>query len=131
VPEENADANSGPTKQMQQPSAPMGRFALEFFEAEGGVFMEPKAGARGQVVVRLNKRHPWYTAYANPSSILEARNATNLLLMALAAIEIRVNDEKKDWLEDIRVHEVSRFLHKTTLAMDRILPKAAEQQDLP
>jgi hypothetical protein len=106
-----------------------GRFAIEFFEAEGGVFMQPRPGPNGRVEVWINRKHPWYEAYANPRSVLESRNATNLLLLALAASEIRASDEKQALLEDVRCDDITPFLRKTVRVLKAVLPQAGEEAD--
>lgn len=138
-PEAPADQETGDTDpQPQGPAAKdqprvdrpkPSRFAIEYFDAEGGVFMEPRPGENGQVVVRVNRQHPWHAAYANPTGILEARNAVNLLLFAWAATEIRVNDEKQAFMEDIRCTDLTPFLRLATRTMKNLLPRDEEQDD--
>lgn len=125
----------GPNDDQAQPRPKLvggvteGRFAIKFFEAEGGVFMEPRPGESARVEAWINKKHPWYDAYANPASVLEARNATNLLLLALAASEIRATDERQVWLEDLRCHEVSPFLRKSSRVLKSLLPQMDEEEE--
>lgn len=106
-----------------------GRFAIDYFEAEGGVFMEPRPGPNGQVIVRLNKKHPWYSAYATPRTVLEARNATNLLLFALGVAEIRASDEEQVWLESLRCDGMNSFLRKSSRILQSVLPPTGEEEE--
>jgi hypothetical protein len=106
-----------------------GRFAIKFFNAEGGVFMEPIPGINGQVIAKINRLHPWFDAYANPASILEARNACNLLLLSLASAEIRASDEEQAFLEGLRCDNITPFLRKAARLLKNIIPTSDEEKE--
>jgi hypothetical protein len=124
---DSSDAGDSPSPPTPMPRPP--RFKIEHFEAEGGVFMEPVSGINGQVIARVNRKHPWFDAYANPGTILEARNAVNLLLFALATAEIRADDEKQAFLEGLRCDEINPFLRKTVRLMKMMLPPKDEDDE--
>jgi hypothetical protein len=106
-----------------------GRFGIFFFEAEGGVFMDPRPGKSGRVEAWINRKHPWYESYANASTALEARNATNLLLLALAEAEIRATEEELPLIEGLRCDSINPFLRKSARILKSILPQAEEEAD--
>jgi hypothetical protein len=123
------------------------RFAIDpDFIAPGGVFMEPTVGNAGQIVVRLNRSHPWFKFYE--SAGLEGRSALNLLLIALAKAEIERQDDAVvddldgpsvepprprtsyyDVLTWLRESSVSPFLRDGSRVLGQTLPHGADGED--
>ena len=108
---------------------PKKRFMIEKFSDPNGPFMEPKAGADNSVIARVNTAHPWFSAYATPRSLTEARNATNLLLLALAATEVRASDDKQVWLEQVRRNDLTPFLRATSRLLKQFVPQDDEEEN--
>lgn len=117
------------TDETSEVSRPVRRFMIDKFSDQNGPFMEPVPGPNGQVIVRVNTAHPWYGSYANPSSLTEARNATNLLLFALGATEVRADEEKQIWLEAVRREDMTPFLRKAGRFLRQMVP-ADDQQEM-
>ncbi len=89
------------------------RFAIEFFESEGGVFYKPSLGNGAQRVAMINKSHPFYrvfyTAVAEIGNPI-ARQTVDLLLLTLANGELTATEEVAEMYEVQRESKWSQFL---------------------
>ncbi len=109
-------------------------YAITFFDAEGGVFYKPSLGDFGlQKVAMVNKAHPFfqtfYTEVAKTGSS-RARQALNLLLLALADAELRAEtDQIRDMYEHQRKHVWSPFLESGLKVLDRLQPSDEEEEE--
>jgi hypothetical protein len=89
------------------------RYAIEFFESEGGVFYMPTFGTGLQRVAKINKRHPFFELfYARLAALQDARprQVVDLLLLALAQAELKAEGVKRTTYEHEREREWSPFL---------------------
>lgn len=106
------------------------QFAIGFFESEGGVFLRPDLGNSLQRVALINTAHPFFkTVYTrlmdmdNPM----ARQAVDLLLIAMVKAELDANEETKIRLGNVREFEWSPFLKNAYTLLDEI--EAPDQDD--
>ncbi len=108
-------------------------FAIRFFDAPGGVFYRPSIGNGLQKIVEINTAHAFYKYFysglLDPSVPLESRLPVNLLLFALAVAELKADEEQRDFYEDQRPHEWSRFLG-TALKIAHKVTDAGEVDDI-
>jgi len=98
-------------------------YAIDFFESEGGVFYKPSFGNGYQKVAEINRKHPFYEIfYVNllQHADARARNAVDLLLLALADAELKSEDIKKDLYEHDREHHWSAFLKFGLRVLERL-----------
>lgn len=89
------------------------RYAIEFFESEGGVFYMPTFGSGLQRVAKINKRHPFFGLFYARLAALEdprPRQVVDLLLLALAQAELNAEGVKRTTYEHEREREWSPFL---------------------
>ncbi len=114
------------------------RYAIEFFDARGGVFYEPGYGNGLQRVARINKLHPFFEVfYARLAALPDplARQTVDLLLLSLADAELAAGgQEEGDEGEELRrMYETQResiwspFL-KTGLKKLQDLQPAVEEE---
>lgn len=101
-------------------------YRIEYFDRPGGAFYEPELGAYGQVIVRINRKHPFFHAvYGTLFSIeggLKAKEAIDLLLIALSKAEVTVEHElTKQLYETQRKETWSPFLEKSLKVLEQTL----------
>lgn len=86
-------------------------YRFEYFEDASGPFYRPEWGLSGQIVVWVNRKHPFYDAmYTAPMGKL-AQEALNLFLIALGKGELKATDATaKLWYEEQRTNVWSTFL---------------------
>lgn len=89
------------------------RYAIEFFESEGGVFYVPSFGTGLQRVARINKCHPFFQFFYGRLAALpdpRPRQVVDLMLLALAQAELKAEGVKRTTYEHEREREWSPFL---------------------
>ena len=86
-------------------------YRFEYFEDASGPFYRPEWGLSGQIVIWVNRKHPFYDAlYTAPMGTL-AQQALNLFLIALGKGELKATDTTaKLWYEQQRTNVWSTFL---------------------
>jgi hypothetical protein len=89
------------------------RYAIQFFESEGGVFYMPSFGSGLQRVAEINKRHPFFGLFYARLAALDdprPRQVVDLLLLALAQAELKAEGVKRTIYQHEREREWSPFL---------------------
>lgn len=106
-------ATADEAKKVIEEEARRKRYAIKFFESEGGAFYKPDFGNGLQRVVMVNKAHPFFDLlYARLAKLKDPRprQAVDLLLLALAQAELRSDGIKRTCYENEREREWSYFL---------------------
>ncbi len=113
-------------------------FKIEYFSAKGLPFLVPDIGSGYQKVARINEAHRFFTEFYAPLVSLDdggrARDAVDLLLLALVDAELKASDESADGLvpkthlEDVRTSCWSRFLE---IGLDILSKTGREDDDEP
>jgi len=88
------------------------RFRIQFFEADGGVFYRPSIGPNLIKIVEINRAHPFFKDFYSRLPMIEdrrARQAIDLLLIALAKAELEADDLAED--EGAKVPKASIYEH--------------------
>jgi hypothetical protein len=72
-------------------------YVVDFFDEPRGPFYRPEWQGAGQVVARINRSHPFFEGLYAPlmkqSAAADAKQALDLLLLALARAELNVTDD--------------------------------------
>jgi hypothetical protein len=108
------------------------RYAIKFFESEGGVFYKPDLGNGLQRIAMINKCHPFFKGfYASlvGSGNSKARQAVDLLLLALAKSELEGDDNLKRIYEHQRDAEWTPFLKVSLNILDQLQPVDLEERE--
>lgn len=90
-------------------------YVIDFYDEPRGPFYKPQWNAGTQIAVLVNRQHPFFQVLYAPLLGLangdEAKQAIDLLLIALARAELSVTDETASaWYEAQREREWSPFL---------------------
>ncbi len=90
-------------------------YVVDFYDEPRGPFYKPQWGGGGQIVVMINRQHPFFQAFYAPLLGLEgggqAKQALDVLLIALARAELGIEDETcAAWYEAQRERAWSTFL---------------------
>lgn len=90
-------------------------YVVDFYDEPRGPFYKPQWGSGGQIVVMINRQHPFFQAFYAPLLGLEgggqAKQALDVLLIALARAELGIEDETcAAWYEAQRERAWSTFL---------------------
>lgn len=121
-------------KKALEEEAKKHRYKVEFFENDYAPFFEPEYRL-GQMIVKINKKHPFYQALYAQVDGTAARDAVDLLLIALARAEITVDDEDMmQWYPAQRIGVWSPFLSdslRILTQMERQVEEEVEAEDLP
>lgn len=99
------------------------RYAVKFFEAEGGVFYKPDFGNGLQRVALVNKAHPFFDLlYARLAELDDPRprQTVDLLLLALAQAELKSEGMKRTVYENEREREWSGFLGNALKILEQL-----------
>jgi hypothetical protein len=101
-------------------------YKVEYFEDVRGAFYEPKWGVMGQVIVQINRKHPFFEAvYGTLFSIeggLKAKSAIDLFLIALAKAELETEIETTKLLYEVQRTEIwSPFLVKSLKILEQTM----------
>lgn len=90
-------------------------YKIEYFDEPNGAFFEPEWQPGNVVVAKVNRQHPFYSAFY--AALLKlpggnrARYALDLVLLALAKGELRIEDPvTKLWNENLRKTQWTPFL---------------------
>lgn len=108
-------------------------YRFEYFSAEHAPFFEP-LWLGGQIVIRLNERHPFYEVIykrlLETPATRKAKEGLDLLLIALAKAEVTADDdEMADWYEGQRKAQWTPFLEMALKQLDRQLDPSAEEAE--
>lgn len=90
------------------------RYGIGFFESEGGVFYKPDFGKNMKRMALINKAHPFFKSFYTELVTIrnpKARQAVDLLLMALAQAELFADARTKLMYQHQRQAEWSPFLN--------------------
>ena len=107
------------------------RYAIDFFESEGGVFYMPSFGTGLQRVAKINKLHPFFGLFYARLAGLEdprPRQVVDLLLLALAQAELKAEGVKKTTYENEREREWSPFLGNALKILEQLEYKLADDE---
>jgi hypothetical protein len=90
-------------------------YVIDFFDEGRGPFYKPQWANGGQIAVMINRQHPFFQAFYAPLLDLEgggqAKQALDVLLIALARAELGIEDETcAAWYEAQRERAWSTFL---------------------
>ncbi len=108
------------------------KYAIDFFDAPGGVFCEPSYGNGLQYVARVNKAHPFFKFFYGELINLpnpRPRQAMDLLLIALARSELKARDQVKTVLKFQRESEWSLFLKAGLDILDQVDARDYEEDE--
>lgn len=108
------------------------RYAIDFFESEGGVFYMPSFGTGLQRVAKINKRHPFFGLfYARLAALPDPRprQVVDLLLLALAQAELKAEGVKQTTYEHEREREWSPFLGNALKILEQMEHTLADDDD--
>ena len=109
-------------------------YRIEFFDDANGPFFVPAWDPGSVVVARVNRAHPFYTTLYGELVRLgasQARNAVDVLLLALARAELRTEDEvAKLWYEEQRKVEWSSFLGNALRVLSQTLRAGEAEEDV-
>jgi hypothetical protein len=89
------------------------KYAVKFFNSEGGVFYKPGFGNGLQRVAYINIDHPFFKVFyteISKSGSPRARQVVDLLLLALAKAELKTEGTQKLFYGNQREAEWSHFL---------------------
>jgi len=105
-------------------------YHIEYFDEERGPFYIPE-WVGTQVVVRINRKHPFFTVLYDSILSLEggalAKEAVDVLLISLARAELRVrNPETEEFYREQRENRWSPFLATALRTLDRRFPDLDE-----
>jgi hypothetical protein len=109
------------------------RYAIDFFESEGGVFYVPSFGTGLQRVAKVNKRHAFFELfYARLAALPDARprQVVDLLLLALAQAELKAEGVKRTTYEHEREQEWSPFLGNALKILEQMEYTLADDDDM-
>jgi histidine kinase/DNA gyrase B/HSP90-like ATPase len=104
-------------------------YVIDFFDGdERGAFFVPSWEVGNRIVVRINRNHAFYqTLYSDLLSMSggrRAKEAVDVLLIALGRSELTVDDERtKQWYEEQRTSQWSRFLAVALKSLASEMPK--------
>lgn len=106
-------------------------YKIDYFDNEYGPFFKPKWEGT-QIVVYINRQHPFFdTLYGSLLKLNgggQAKQAVDLLLIALARAELTVVDEDmRYWYETQREQVWSRFLNDAMKSLKRRLESTDEE----
>jgi hypothetical protein len=99
-------------------------YKIEYFDDPNGAFFEPEWQPGNVVVAKVNRLHPFYSAFYAALLNLEggnrARYALDLVLLALAKGELRIDDPvTKLWNENLRKKQWSPFLSNALKVLEQ------------
>mgnify|MGYP002623169714 FL=1 len=110
------------------------RYAIGFFEAEGGVFYKPDLGNGLQRVALINKLHPFYQVFYTRLAIIQdqfARQAVDLLLLALADAELAAEDEELAAMYETQRESVwTPFLKVGLKKLEQLEPYESDEESV-
>lgn len=110
-------------------------YKLDYFEDASAPFYEPVWGAANQIVIRVNRAHPFYqTLYGELLNLVGgvmAKEAVDVLLIALGKAELTTDDETtKLWYENQRKAVWSPFLaNALKILAQTVRPTNVEEGD--
>jgi hypothetical protein len=108
------------------------RYAIEFFDSEGGVFYMPSFGTGMQRVAKINRRHPFFELFYGRLAALQdprPRQVVDLLLLALAQAELRADGLKRTTYEHEREREWSPFLGNALKILEQMEHTLADDDE--
>jgi hypothetical protein len=110
------------------------RYKIDYFDDSNGPFYEPRWELGDQVVVRINRQHPFYeTLYGELLRLpggLRAKESVDVLLIALAKAELIIEDEiAKLWYLEQRRGVWSPFLSNALKVLVQTLQGLEEEEE--
>lgn len=108
------------------------KYAIKFFESDGGVFYKPDFGNGLQRIAMINKLHPFFTAFysqLNGTGNSKARQVVELLLLALAKAELEGSVAMRQTYEGQREAEWSPFLKIGLSILEQMQPGDPEERE--
>ena len=109
------------------------KYRIAYIEDEHGPFYTPDWEGL-QMVIRINRSHPFFsTLYSKLVGLpggMPAKEAVDLLLVALARGEMKVdNEETTEFYRVQREHKWSPFLDTAMRTLDRAYPEGDEEEE--
>ena len=108
------------------------RYGIGFFDSDGGVFFRPTSGNGLQTVAEINKQHPFFESfYARLIELGDprARQAVDLLLLALARAEMSAEGTKRVAYEHDRKYAWSQFLGTSLRILEQLEHSMEETEE--
>lgn len=110
-------------------------FKIGYFEDKRAAFYEPEWGPLGQILVNINRKHPFFEAlYGTLFKIVggrKAKDATDLLLIALSKAELEMEREETQEIYRVQREEVwSPFLEKAVKLMSQSIANEMDEVEL-
>lgn len=111
------------------------RYKIDYFDDPNGPFFEPVWGLGMQIVIRINRQHPFYqTFYADLLKLpggTRAKEIADGLLIMLGKDELTVEDEvAKLFLENRRRNVWSAFLANLIKILGQTLQSSEEKEEV-
>jgi len=107
-------------------------YKVDYEDAPSGPFYRPE-WVGTQIVIRINRKHPFYeTLYAELLNLpggARAKEAIDVLLIALGKAEVTVDDEYKVWYETQRDQKWSGFLATALKVLAQTMRTVEEPDD--
>lgn len=99
-------------------------YKIEYIDDPNGAFFEPEWLPGNVIVAKVNRQHPFYSAFYAELLRLDgggrARYALDLVLLALAKGELRIEDPvTKLWNENLRKKQWSPFLSNAMKVLEQ------------
>jgi hypothetical protein len=110
------------------------RYKVDYFDDSNGPFFEPAWGIGTQIVIRINRQHPFYqTFYADLLKLpggSRAKEIADGLLIMLGKDELTVEDEvAKLFLQNRRQNVWSAFLANLIKILEQTLQPSEEKEE--
>ena len=106
-------------------------YRTEYFEDPYAPFYRPEWGVGGQIVVWVNRKHPFYDALYTASMGKLAQEGLSLLLIALAKGELKATDPTaKLWYEEQRTKVWSSFLGTAMRDLIARMPASEKEEEV-
>jgi hypothetical protein len=111
-------------------------YVIDYFDDENGPFYVPEWAAAGQVVVRINRKHPFFeTLYIEAMKMgngHKVKQAVDVLLITLGKAELTVeNEDTQDMYRAQREEVWSPFLKKSMKALAQSLGAEDDEEQDP
>lgn len=109
-------------------------YVVDFFDEQRGPLYRPEWASGGQVVVRINREHPFFKILYAPlltaQNGVQAKQALDVLLLALGRAELSVEDAQAAlWYEAQRERVWSPFINDAYRALQQTMDQSDEETD--
>jgi hypothetical protein len=123
-------------KQAIKKEAQRRGYKIEYFDDPNGAFFEPEWQPGDVVAAKINRQHPFYSAFYSSLLKLEggsrARYALDIVLLALAKSELRIdNPVTKLWNEHLRKQQWTPFLSNALKVFEQTAHAGDSHEESP